>query len=194
MHPQPNYELFDRAHALRVADLTCAIALQAGLSARVADRYKKAAYLHDYGKIFLPADLLNKQGPLSDVEYEKIKEHISYGFDSLAISKIKDQSTCADVALLHHERLNGSGYIGLRAKAICAAARIVAIADVFDAMTHDRPYKKAKPVYEALAYLTDYSGLLFDELFVKALICICKTKSTDRCLSNEAYSRRTDAN
>ena len=132
MHPQPNYELFDRTHALRVADLTCAIALQAGLSTRIADRYKKAAYLHDYGKIFLPADLLNKQGPLSDVEYEKIKEHISYGFDSLAISKIKGHSTCADVALLHHERLNGSGYIGLRANAICAAARIVTIADVFD--------------------------------------------------------------
>ena len=164
-----DYKLFDRAHALRVADLTYAISVQAGYTTRVAKRFMKAAYLHDYGKIFLPAELLNKEGSLTEAEYELIKEHVSLGFDYLARAKIKGQSTCADVALFHHERLNGSGYIGLSGEAICRAARIVAVADVFDAMTHDRPYKKAKPAYEALAYLTDFSGLLFDELFVKAL-------------------------
>ena len=169
MQLKPNFDLFDRQHALRVADLTYAIALQAGLSDRIAARYRKAGYLHDYGKIFLPAELINKPGPLSDAEFEIVMNHISTGFDALASKRIRGHSVCADVALFHHERLNGSGYIGLHSKAICTAARIVAIADVFDAMTHDRPYKKAKPVHESLAYLTDYSGLLFDELFVKAL-------------------------
>jgi putative two-component system response regulator len=174
MHLQANFDLFDRAHALRVADLTYEIAMTAGYSIRVANRFKKAAYLHDYGKIFLPAAVLNKEGPLTESEYGVVKEHISLGFDKLAISRIKGQSTCADVALLHHERLNGSGYIGLNGKAICKAARIVAVADVFDAMTHDRPYKVAKSVEEALEYLTSHAGWLFDKSFVKALRCQVK--------------------
>jgi putative two-component system response regulator len=175
MNLKPNYNLFDRQHALRVADLTYAIALQAGLSERLASRYKKAGYLHDYGKIFLPADLINKQGPLTDTEFEIIQNHISMGFDALARTRIRGHCICADVALFHHERLNGSGYIGLQHKAICTASRIVAIADVFDAMTHDRPYKKAKSKHEALAYFDRYAGLLFDESYVVALKRLFRT-------------------
>ena len=176
MQLKPNYDLFDRQHALRVADLTYAIALQAGLSARVAARYRRAGYLHDYGKIFLPAELINKPGPLSDAEFEIVRSHISTGFDALARTRTRGHSDCADVALFHHERLNGSGYIGLQSKAIYTAARIVAIADVFDAMTQDRPYKKAKPKSEAIEYLKRHTRLLFDEAFVQAL---CEVLSHD---------------
>lgn len=178
----PNYDLFDRQHALRVADLTYAITLQAGLSERLALCYKKAGYLHDYGKIFLPAELINKQGPLTDAEYEIVQYHISTGFDALARTRIRGHSICADVALFHHERLNGSGYIGLQRNAICTASRIVAIADVFDAMTHDRPYKMAKSQNEALAYFNRYSGFLFDENYVHALnrlFCIRNTQTAN---------------
>ena len=172
MQQKPNYVLFDRQHALRVADLTYAIALQAGLSERTAAHYRKAGYLHDYGKIYLPAELLNKQGPLSDAEFEIVKSHISHGFDSLARTKTRGHSVCADVALYHHERLNGSGYIGLHGNVLCPASRIVAIADVFDAMTHDRPYKTAKSANEAMDHLNRCAGSLFDERFVTALLSI----------------------
>ena len=76
----------------------------------------------------------------------------------------------ADVALYHHERLNGSGYIGLRGKAICKAARIVAIADAFEAMNHDRPYRNALSQPEAIKELIRQSGFLFDERYVHSLL------------------------
>ncbi|MGB4590010.1 MAG: HD domain-containing phosphohydrolase, partial [Clostridiaceae bacterium] len=155
-----------------------AIALQSGLSERLALCYKKACYLHDYGKIFLPAELINKQGPLTDAEYEIVQYHISTGFDALARTRIRGRSICADVALFHHERLNGSGYIGLQRNAICTASRIVAIADVFDAMTHDRPYKKAKSQNEALAYFNRYAGFLFDESYVQALNILLRIRNS----------------
>jgi len=172
MQLKPNYDLFDRQHALRVADLTYAIALQAGLSERTAARFRKAGYLHDYGKIFLPAELINKKGPLTDAEFEIVKSHISHGFDSLARTRTRGHSISADVALFHHERLNGSGYIGLHGNVLCPASRIVAVADVFDAMTHDRPYKAAKSENEATNHLKSCAGSLFDERFIIALLTI----------------------
>ena len=75
----------------------------------------------------------------------------------------------ADVALFHHERLNGSGYLGMSGKAICRAARMVAVADAFDAMTHDRSYRKAVCVEQAFAEIKKNSGRLFDEKYVDAL-------------------------
>jgi HD-GYP domain-containing protein (c-di-GMP phosphodiesterase class II) len=161
---------FDKQHATRTAELTYQIAVKSNHSIRTAEKYKDAAFWHDCGKLFLPQNLLNKPGTLTDEEFELIRSHTHLGFDYIEDSNMPNGKLRADVALYHHERLNGSGYIGLRGKAICKAARIVAIADAFDAMTHDRPYRNALSQQEAIKELIRQSGFLFDERYVHSLL------------------------
>jgi HD-GYP domain-containing protein (c-di-GMP phosphodiesterase class II) len=161
--------LFDLEHAKRTAQLTYQIAIHADCSNRAAQNYMDAAFWHDCGKMFLPPELLNKTEPLTDEEFDQIQSHTGLGFDYIEHSNMPNRKLRSDVALFHHERLNGSGYLGMSGKAICRAARLVAVADTFDAMTHDRPYRKAVSVDQAFTEIKKNSGRLFDEKYVNAL-------------------------
>jgi HD-GYP domain-containing protein (c-di-GMP phosphodiesterase class II) len=162
-------DTFDREHARRTAQLTYQIAKHADCSHRAAENYADAAFWHDCGKIFLPVELLNKSEPLSEEEFEQIQSHTGLGFDYIEHSNMPNRKLRSDVALFHHERLNGSGYLGMSGKAICRAARLVAVADTFDAMTHDRPYHEAVSASQALEEIKKNSGRLFDEKYAIAL-------------------------
>ena len=118
--------------------------------------------LHDIGKTQIPQEIINKPGKLTIEEYEIVKKHTWYGFDTLRKSPgIK--LTSAHVALQHHERQNGSGYPrSLKGNKIIEFARISAIADVYDAMTSDRCYRKRIPVHKVCQYLAEGSGSQFD--------------------------------
>jgi len=128
------------------------------------------ALLHDIGKMKIPISLLNKPGQLTDDEYNEIKRHTILGFDILrncdAISK-----TSANTALAHHERCDGTGYPnGLMKDQIHDFSKIVAIADVYDAMTSDRAYRKALEPYKAVEYIQGMSMTQFDYNVVKVFI------------------------
>jgi len=136
--------LFDLEHAKRTAQLTYQIAIHADCSNRAAQT-------------------------LTDEEFDQIQSHTGLGFDYIEHSNMPNRKLRSDVALFHHERLNGSGYLGMSGKAICRAARLVAVADTFDAMTHDRPYRKAVSVDQAFTEIKKNSGRLFEEKYVNAL-------------------------
>lgn len=124
-----------------------------------------AALLHDVGKMLVPEDILNKPGKLTDEEFEEMKKHTIYGYELLSNTTGITQRQ-ALVALQHHERLDGSGYPhGIRGDQIDLFSRIVAVADVFHAMTSDRVYRSASPFYEVLLQMEkDTYGLLDPKL------------------------------
>lgn len=135
-----------------------------------------AAPLHDIGKIAIPDAVLNKPGKLTDEEFEKMKTHTVVGGE--VISKIMDRMKGAevtylpiarDVALYHHEKWNGKGYPkGLKGEEIPLCARIMAVADVFDALTSERSYKKPFPLEKAISIIEEGAGEHFDPLVVDA--------------------------
>lgn len=131
------------------------------------------AILHDIGKMMIPKNILNKPGPLTIDEYKIIKNHTTYGYEILKKSKGISE-VAAQVALNHHERLDGNGYpIGKKGKQINIYSKIVAISDVYDALTSDRVYKKKVEAYKALEYICKMVNIQFDNEIVKRLIsCI----------------------
>jgi putative two-component system response regulator len=130
-----------------------------------------AAPLHDVGKIALPDAILGKPGKLTRAEFEQMKAHTTVGAQMLAGSAFALLETAEHVALTHHERWDGSGYPnGLARDEIPLARRIVAVADVFDALTHVRPYKAAWSSADAIAEITSHAGEHFDPHVVDAFL------------------------
>src|SRR5690606_14262337 len=130
-----------------------------------------AAPLHDLGKIAIPDALLMKPGPLTEDETRLMRRHPEIGHELLSGSQNRFIQISAIIALRHQERFDGSGYPdGLVGEAIPLEARIVAVADVFDALISVRPYKRAWSFDEALAYMSQQSGKLFDPRCVDALL------------------------
>jgi putative two-component system response regulator len=128
-----------------------------------AEVLRLAAMLHDIGKIGIPDPILLKPGRLSDSEFEIIKRHPKMGNAMLANGRSPVLTLGAEIALTHHERWDGHGYpSGLRGDEIPLAGRIVAIADVFDALTSDRVYRQAMPLATALGNMASESGSHFD--------------------------------
>jgi len=131
-----------------------------------------AAYLHDIGKIVVPENILNKRGKLTDEEYSIVKRHSLDGYNIL--SNIEYFDSIKDIVLYHHENLDGTGYpLGINGDKIPVESRIIAIADVFDALTTDRPYRKAFSEEEALIMMKNDVGKKFDpeifEVFLEVL-------------------------
>lgn len=159
------------AHLLRMARYAELIAEVIGMDEEEVRILTLAAPLHDIGKIGVPDAILLKRGSLTDEEFAIMRKHPLIGYEILRDSKSRFVQMGAQIALRHHERWDGSGYPdGLRGEQIPLNARIVAIADVFDALTSERPYKRAWSNEEAFAYMRDHSGTLFDKACVEALL------------------------
>ncbi len=158
------------AYLERMAHVAGLIAEQLGLPEDEVRAIEMAAPLHDMGKIAIPDAVLMKPGPLTEEETQIMRRHPQIGHELLSGSHNRFIQAGAIIALRHHERYDGSGYPdGLIGDAIPLEARIVAVADVFDALISPRPYKKAWDVDAALAYLYAQRGRLFDPACVEAL-------------------------
>ena len=150
-------------HVKRMAGYCYELALLAGLSERDADLIKRASPMHDVGKIATPDSVLLKPSKLDDEEWDIMKQHPIIGHQIMANSERPILKAASIISLQHHEKFDGSGYpYGLSGKDIHIFARIVAIADVFDALVHKRCYKEAWPLSEVLAEMTRCSGSHFD--------------------------------
>jgi len=135
-----------------------------------------AGGLHDIGKIYVPSEILSKPGKITEVEYNIIKTHPQVGYDIL--KSIDFPWPIAEIVLQHHERLDGSGYPnGLKGKDILLEAKILAVADVIEAMATHRPYRAALSIEEALNEIKSNRGKLYDSKVVNACLTIFKNKS-----------------
>jgi cyclic di-GMP phosphodiesterase len=156
-------------HTQRVGRTSGLLADALGLETQEVELIRHAATLHDVGKIGVPDRILLKPGSLTAAEFEVMKGHVGVGAEILSGSRSPLLRVAEQVALTHHEWWDGSGYqAGLRADEIPLAGRIVAVADVFDALTHDRPYKSAAPLDQALEEIRGLSGRQFDPSVVAA--------------------------
>ena len=159
------------AHIQRMAHYSQIIALGLDLSLAQQRLILEAAPMHDVGKIGIPDYILLKPGKLTPEEFEVMKGHSSIGYELLKESRSEILKAGAQIAISHHEKYDGSGYPrGLKGNDIPLFGRIVAVADVFDALTSERPYKKAWPLEEARRYLEEGRGKHFDPLCVEALL------------------------
>lgn len=150
-------------HVKRVAEYTYYLARKSGISESESATLKFASPLHDVGKIGIPDDVLLKPSKLTDEEFEVIKSHATIGYSILKKSKRPILQAAAIVAHEHHEKYDGTGYPrGLKEREIHIYGRIVAIADVFDALSHRRCYKEAWTLEDAVQYMNDHKGRHFD--------------------------------
>lgn len=154
-------------HLRRTGLLSELLAKAADWPAAEAEDIRLAAPMHDVGKIGIPDTILRKPGKLSPEEFEAMKQHTLIGARMLAGSNVSMLQMAEDIAIAHHEHWDGNGYpAGLSGHAIPESARIVAIVDVFDALTHDRVYRPAIPEEEALAIMQKGAGSQFDPLLL----------------------------
>ncbi|MCO7208364.1 MULTISPECIES: response regulator [Pseudoalteromonas] len=170
-------------HIARMSRYSKVLALAYGMSEYEAEQLKQAAPMHDVGKIGIPDSVLLKPGRLNETEYEHMKQHALIGAKILENSTSPLLQLAHKLALEHHEKWDGTGYpYGLKGEEISIEGRIVTIADVFDALTSKRPYKKAWSVEEALDLLKDEAGKHFDpqlvDLFIGQIDSIIEIKNT----------------
>lgn len=150
-------------HIIRMSQYSAVLAKSLGWSKDRCELMLHASPMHDVGKIGIPDAILLKPGKLDPEELEVMKTHGRIGADILADGDSELLQLAREIALTHHEKWDGSGYPqGLAGSAIPQSGRIVAVADVFDALTSSRPYKKAWPVEDAVAYIRDNAGKHFD--------------------------------
>ena len=166
---------YTAGHQRRVAKLACAIGREMGLPAEQIPTIRVAAMLHDLGKIFVPAEILNKPGRLTASELDLIKTHPSTDFEIL--KAIDFSCPVADIVAQHHERLDGSGYpAGLGGEEILTEAKVLAVADVIEAMSSSRPYRPALGMDEALREIVKNKGILYDPDAVGACVRLLTEK------------------
>jgi putative nucleotidyltransferase with HDIG domain len=160
-------------HTERVARTAFLVAEQLGLPHPEASLLRQAAPLHDIGKLAVPDAILLKPAKLTPEEFEQVKRHTTHGAAILGGSTAAVLCLGAEIALTHHEWWDGSGYPrGLREEEIPISGRIVGLADVFDALTHERPYKRAWPLKQALDEIRRLAGRQFDPEVVRAFLAL----------------------
>lgn len=158
-------------HVIRMSHYSRVLALAAGFSEQAADDLLNAAPMHDVGKIGIPDAILQKNGKLDDAEWQVMRSHAQIGADIIGEHPSGLLQMARSIALTHHEKWDGTGYPnGLKGEDIPLTGRIVAIADVFDALTSVRPYKAAWSVEEALELLRRESGKHFDPQLVELFL------------------------
>lgn len=166
---------YTSGHQIRTADLAKAIAVEMELPRHKIEAINMAAPIHDIGKLATPADLLSKPAKLSGVEFALIQEHCRIGYEVL--KKVESSLPLAEIIYQHHERMDGSGYPRhLKGEEILPESRILAVADVVEAMTSHRPYRPALGVYTALEYIEYNKGKLYDEEVVDACLRLFREK------------------
>ena len=166
-------------HSERVADLSMSIAEELGIESGTPtwDEIRRGALLHDVGKISVPDSILLKEGSLSDDEWELMRRHPQVGFE--IISGVEVLSNVAKIVLSHHEKFDGTGYpVGSAGDEIPLGARIFSVADAFDAMISDRPYRKATTIAEALKEISRCRGTQFDPQIVDAFLRVRERMSS----------------
>jgi len=160
---------YTAGHQERVAKLACAIGVKMGLSEEQVNGLYMASVVHDIGKIRVPAALLSKIEPLTEEEFEIIYSHAQCGYEIL--KTIEFPWPVARIVQQHHERMDGSGYpLGLSGKDILLEARILAVADVVEAISFPRPYRKALGLETALKEISDKKGVHYDPDVVEACL------------------------
>ncbi|MBN2853140.1 MAG: response regulator [Clostridia bacterium] len=160
---------YTAGHERRVGNMAVAIGKKMNLDKQMIDSLYVAGYLHDIGKISIPAEILSKPGKLSSIEFEIIKTHVECGYKVLFDASLPWE--VAEIVNQHHERLNGSGYPnGLKADQIRLESRILMVADVVEAMTSHRPYRTGLGLDAALKEISSNKGVLYDETVVEATI------------------------
>jgi HD-GYP domain-containing protein (c-di-GMP phosphodiesterase class II) len=166
---------YTAGHQQRVSDLARAISTEMGLSADQRDFIRTASAIHDIGKISIPAEILSKSTKLTDMEFNLIKTHAQSGHDIL--KDIEFPWPVADVVLQHHERMDGSGYPqGLKGNEIFLEARIMAVADVVEAIASHRPYRPSLGIDCALDEISRNKGILYDADVVDACLKLFQEK------------------
>ena len=166
---------YTAGHQRRVAQLACAIAKELDLSSDQIRAIQMAADVHDIGKVSVPAEILSKPGQLTEPEFDLIKTHPQVAYDIL--KQIDFPWPIAEIVLQHHERLDGSGYPnGLKGTDILLEARILAVADVVEAMSSHRPYRPAFSVEKALEEISKNRGTLYDSQVVDACLRLFREK------------------
>ncbi|MBP8717513.1 MAG: HD domain-containing protein [Candidatus Atribacteria bacterium] len=160
---------YTAGHQEGVANLATAIAREIGLAKEVIESIRIASLVHDIGKINVPSEILNKPSHLNEVEYNLVKNHPQLGYDIL--KEISFDFPIAEIVHQHHEKINGSGYPqGLKGEQILLEARIICVADVFNAMASHRPYRAALGIEVAKEELLKNRGVLYDPQVVDACL------------------------
>lgn len=164
---------FTSLHSEEVAEISHSITLALGLGSKEADLIHVAGHLHDIGKIGVPDEILQKKGPLSDLDWKFIRRHPDIGADILRPVEAIAQSGIVDMVRHHHERFDGKGYpSGLKGDAIPLGSRIIALADTLSAILQNRPYRPAGDYEAAVAEIINCSGTQFDPVVVTAFLKI----------------------
>jgi response regulator RpfG family c-di-GMP phosphodiesterase len=162
---------YTKGHCERVATYALMLADGMDLSDVMKKNIKYGSWLHDCGKIGVPEIILNKPSELDDEQFATMKKHSRWGADVAKTAQLSEP--VVNVALYHHERFNGEGYpVGLKGINIPLEARVVAIADAFDAMTSDRPYRKKLSKEEAIAVITKSKSSSFDPALVDIFVSV----------------------
>jgi putative nucleotidyltransferase with HDIG domain len=168
-------DLYTDQHMKDIAEYSVQIAEKLSLSEKEIEDIRKAALLHDLGKICVPDHILMKTDTLSDAEMEVIKRHPEEG--ARMIESVEPIRYAREIIRHHHESYDGTGYPdGLKGTKIPLGSRIISVADAFGAMTTDRPYRKALSVHKAIEELSKYSGMQFDPDVVEIFVSILHEK------------------
>ena len=176
------------AHSKNVARYAATLAVAAGLNDDQVRTIYAAGLLHDIGKISIPENILNKTGKLEDGEYRVMKDHVNNSIEM--IRHLPEMDYLIPAVLGHHERWDGKGYPrGIAGEEIPVSARCLAIADVFDAMTTDRPYRRGLPLEYALEEIRKGAGTQFDPSLAKTFIQLIRSRSIP--LSPQAAARKS---
>ncbi len=158
-------------HNRRVAAITVQLAAALGLPPGEMARLRRGALLHDIGKLGVPEAILLKPGPLTETEWASVRQHPTYAYEMLA--PIPHLRPVAELPYCHHEKWDGTGYPrGLKGAQIPLAARILAVADVWDALTSNRPYRGALPPDQVRAHIREQAGRHFDPDVVDAFLAL----------------------
>ena len=166
---------YTAGHQHRVTNLACAMAKEMGLSREKIEGIRMAGIIHDVGKIRVPAEILSWPGRLTDVDFNVIKTHPQVGYDIL--KTIEFPYSVAQIMLQHHERIDGSGYpTGLSGNEILLEAKILAVADVVEAMASHRPYRPALGIDKALEEISQNKDILYDPSVVDVCLKLFKEK------------------
>lgn len=165
---------YTAGHQRRVAAIAVAIARHMGLDERLIEGLYFGGMIHDIGKVAIPAEILCKPARLTPTEMKLVQEHARIGFD--IVQPVEFPWPVAQMVLQHHERLDGSGYPnGLKGDAILLEARILAVADVVEAMASHRPYRPGLGVDQAIEEITRYRGSRYDPQVVDACLAVVRS-------------------